>query len=323
MPGVLDQRVGIGKEAVYGTAVDPTRHYEARSDPWQRAVERIDSGGFRQGRAAQRADRDSQVDVGAAGGIETAIFSAGMGLLLENLLGSATAPSQIGATGTYSSVFSADTDGPDHSLTVEVVRALGASVQAFEYSGCVPTGFTLGVNRGEAAMLNVQYDARAETKKAVPTAAAYTSGAVPFHWGDATVTVAGAAAGDFGSFSLQGDLALATDLQFLQGSALKEEPRRSGVPAYTGTISGMPTTADDYDRFVSGETFALVLELNNGGADATLRSFKVELAACKFTGSTPTAQVSGLTTIDLPFTAFHDGTSTPVKVTTISPDSSF
>ena len=323
MPSILDQRVGIGKETAYGTAVPPRRHYEARSDPWQRAVERIASGGFRQGRQAQRTDRDTQIDTGASGSIETAIFDSGMGLLLEDLLGANTAPAQIGATGTYTHIFSSNTDGPEDSWTVQVVRALGSALQAFDYAGCIPTGFSMGVSNGESAMLTVNYDARSEAKNAAPTAAVYPATQAPFDWTDATLSVDGSQVEEYQSISIDGDMSFATDLYFLRRSALKDKPRRSGVPTYSGTVSGLPTGTDEYDRFVSGDVFPLVWELNNGGAGATLRSFRVSMPAVKFTGSSPTSSPDALTSQDLPFTAFHDGASPVMTITVVTTDSAF
>ena len=322
MASPLDTRVGIGKEATYGTAVAPTRHFEARSDPWQRSVSRVDSSGFRSGRLAQRGDRDKQITLGATGSIETAFFTAGMGLLLENLLGSNVAPAQIGATGTYNASFAADGDGPSTSATVQVVRVLNGTERGFDYAGCVPTNFTLGVTQGEAVMLNVDYDARSEAKQSAPTAGTYVA-ADPFTWEECSVSIDGTVVGTFQSFNLDADLMLRTDLHFLQGTAVKDQPRRNAAPSFSGTLEGIPDDLDLFDKFADSETFPVVFSATNGGSGATLRSFTVTLPACKFTGSTPNAQLDGLTTQSIPFTAFHDGTAAPVTIATVSPDSAF
>ena len=323
MPSILDQRLGVAKEATYGTPIAATRHYEARSDDWQRAVERIDSSGFRQGRQGQRGDRDTQIDMGASGSIECSILDRGMGLLLEDLLGGNTAPAAIGATGTSTAIFQTTSEGPTNSLTVEVVRALGSTLQAFQYAGCVPTGFTFGCSQGESAMMTVQYDARSEAKLGTPTAGVYPASSAPFDWTDLSVSVDGTKTAVIQEVSVEGDLGMATDLHFLIGSALKDKPRRNAVPTVTGNLTGLPVDTTDYDRFVSADTFPLVIEFNNGGADATLRSFKIEVPHCRFTGSSPQSALDGLTSLDLPFMAVHVGSDPLLKITTISPDSSF
>lgn len=322
MPSPLDTRIGVGKEATYGTAVAPTRHYEARSDPWARVTERIDSGGFRQSRQAQRADRDTQVTMGATGSIEVPFFMAGMGLLLESLLGANTAPAQIGATGVYNHVFSTNTDGPDSSLTVQVVRVLNDTEFGFDYAGCMPTGFGLSVSQGEMLMLNIAYDARAEAKQPSPAAGTYVD-APPFIWEHCSVSVDGSAVDTVQSFSMDADLMLASDLHFLQRSALKDQPRRSGVPTFTGTLEGLPDDLDLYDRYADSDTFPITFSAHNGGTAATLRSVTLSLPACKFTGSTPNAQLDGLTTQSVPFTAYHDGTNQVATLTVQTSDSAF
>ena len=322
MASPLDTRIGIGKEATYGTAVAPTRHYEARSDPWTRGPERIDSGGFRQSRQAQRSDRDTQIDMGASGSIETPVFDAGMGLLLEDLLGANTAPSQIGATGVYNHVFSTDTDGPDTSWTVQVVRVLGTTEYGWDYAGCIPTGFSLGVSQGELLMLTVNYDARSEGRQASPVAGVYTANTSAFNWSQCRVSIDGSNVDTFQSFSLDGDLMLETALHFLKGSADKDLPRRSGVPTFNGTLEGLPTDLDLYDKFVAADTIPISLTATKGSG-ATLRSFTVSMPACKLTGATPNAQLEGLTTQSVPFSAFHDGTRPVLTITVQTPDSAF
>ena len=47
MSSILDQVVQVGVESTYGTAVAPTRAYEAKADTFQRDVEYIQSVGFR------------------------------------------------------------------------------------------------------------------------------------------------------------------------------------------------------------------------------------------------------------------------------------
>lgn len=323
MPSPLDTRIGVGKESTYGTAVAPTRHYEARSDPWAQADARIDSSGFRQSRQAQRADRDTKVTMGATGSIETAFYTSGMGLLLEDLLGSNVAPSQIGSTGVYNQVFRTNTDGPDSSLTVQVVRVLEGTEFGFDYAGCLPTGFNIGVSQGEALMLSIEYDARSEAKQASPTAGVYPAGAVPFIWEECSITVDGASVDTFQSFSLDGALQLATDLHFLKASALKDQPRRMGVPTYTGALEGIPKDLGLFDQYDDADLVPIVFSASNGQAGAALRSVTVSMPACKLTGSTPSAQLDGLTTQSSPFTVYHNGTDSAVTITVQTPDATF
>lgn len=321
MPSVLDQRIGIGEETTYGTAVAPARHYEASADAFTRSVERIDTSGFRQSRQAQRADRDRQVTMGASGSLDVPFFMGGMGLLLKHMLGASTDP--VAAGGAQRAVFETNTDGPTGSYTTQVVRAIDQAVEAFDYAGCITTGFNLAVDQGGYLKLMVNFDAQSEAKNAAPTAGIYPAGLLPFIWEDCSLTVGGTAVADIQNFSLDGEMMLRTDLHFLKNSALKNKPIRNAAPTFSGSMEVIPSSLDQYDQFVDADDVAIVLTATNGGTGAALRSVEVRLAACKLTGSTPQSSPSDLTTMSLPFTAFHNGSDPVVRITTISADTAF
>ena len=323
MPSILDQRISLGLETVYGTAVAPTRSYEATSDGFASEQSRTSATGFRQGRQAQRADRDRPHNIGGAGSLEMPIFDRGMGLLLQHAMGSSTAPVAIGATNTYTHAFALTDDGPQSSYTVQIVRVLLTSEFGFNYSGCLVTGLSIAVSQGEAAMLTVNYDVRREAKIASPPAGVYVADQGYFDWSDATVSVDGTQSSTFESFNFDLEHAMATDLRFLKRNILKDQPRRAGEAALSGSITAKPNDLAFFDQYVSGDEFPLVLELNNGGTGSTLRSFRLTLPSCKFTGSSPVSAQDALTTQELPFTAFHDGTQDAVQISIITPDAAF
>ena len=320
MTSILDQHVSIGVESTYGTAVAPTRAYEARSDDWQREVEFVESGGFRADRQTVRSDRHRTVSLGATGSIETTVFDRGMGLLLQHVLGTTVSPAQQGATAAYLTTFSSDDTGPQKSYTVVVARDDFGTLQTFQYSGCVATGFSLEASIGDPLMLTVNYDAAAETVRSAVTPV-YAAASVPFVWEDCTLTVAGAEA-RYQSFSLDADLAMRTDLRYLKGAATKAQPVRSGVPAYSGTIEGLGVDKADYDRFVAGTVFEILFTAKLAAAieGTHYPQFKVTLPACKFTGSTPQASVDDVAAISLPYVALHDGTDAAAKIEITSVD---
>ena len=323
MTSILDQHVSIGVETTYSTPVAPTRSYEARSDDWQREVEFIESGGFRADRQTIRSDRHRTVSLGATGSIETAVFDRGMGLLLQHLLGKSVAPVQQEATAAYVSKFESDDTGPDGSYTVVVARDDFGTLHTYRYAGCVPTGFSLEASIGDPLMLAINYDSAAEDVTSAVTPA-YPADAVPYVWEDCTLTIGGATA-RYQSFSLEGDLAMRTDLRYLKGDAVKAQPVRSGVPAYSGTIGRLGVSKADYDRFVAGTVFEAVFTAKLGTAieGTHFPQVKVTMPACKFTGSTPQASVDDVATISLPYVALHDGTDPAVTIEITSADTAF
>ena len=144
MSSILDQVVQVGVESTYGTAVAPTRAYEAKADTFTRDVEYIQSIGFRRDLQTVRSDRDDTVSLGATGSIECDILNKGQGLLLQHVLGTTSGPTQNGSTTAYKSTFSTDDTGPTGSYTIQMSRVdSGGTLRPFTYEGCVATAFSV------------------------------------------------------------------------------------------------------------------------------------------------------------------------------------
>ena len=125
MSSILDQVVQVGVESTYGTAVAPTRAFEAKADTWARDVEYIESVGFRKDQQTIRSDRHDTISIGATGSIEVDVLNKGMGLLLQHALGGSSGPTQQGGTAAYKSTFETNDVGPATSYTVQVAKAAG------------------------------------------------------------------------------------------------------------------------------------------------------------------------------------------------------
>ena len=123
--------------------------------------------------------------------------------------------------------------------------------------------------------------------------------------------------------NVQSDLSMKTDRKFLAGSATKAQPKRSGVPSYTGTMSAEFASLTDYERFTGGTTFSI----NASWTGASIESpwtyeFVVSIPVAKFTGSTPSASLDNLTVIDMPFTVLDGGSGSAVSFFYTSTDTS-
>ena len=95
MSSILDQVVQVGVESTYGTAVAPTRAFEAKADTFTRDTEYIQSVGFRRDMQTIRSDRDDTISLGATGSIELDVMDKGLGLLLQNALGTSSIAQQL------------------------------------------------------------------------------------------------------------------------------------------------------------------------------------------------------------------------------------
>ena len=324
MSSILDQVVQVGVESTYGTAVAPTRAYEAKADTFTRDVEYLQSVGFRRDMQTIRSDRDDTISLGATGSIEFDLLNKGAGLLLQHVLGSTSGPTQLGATSAYRSTFATTDIGPTGSSTIQVSRVdSGGTLRPFTYEGCVATGFNIAQDLGSNLSFTLNFDAENEQTSTGEGTPAYPSSADPFNYTQAVIAIDGSAATNFTSFSLDGDLAMDTARRFLNGSATKSQPKRSGVPSYTGTITAEFASLTDYNKFVNGTEFSINASWN-GAEIASPYNFEcvISIPVAKFTGSTPVASLDSLTTVDLPFTVLDNGSSAPITMTYTSTDTS-
>ena len=324
MSSILDQVVQVGVESTYGTAVAPTRAYEAKADTFTRDVEYLQSVGFRRDMQTIRSDRDDTISLGATGSIEFDLLNKGAGLLLQHVLGSTAGPTRLGSTSAYRSTFATTDIGPTGSSTIPVSRVdSGGTLRPFTYEGCVATGFNIAQDLGSNLSFTLNFDAENEQTSTGEGTPAYPSSADPFNYTQAVIAIDGSAATNFTSFSLDGDLAMDTARRFLNGSATKSQPKRSGVPSYTGTITAEFASLTDYNKFVNGTEFSINASWN-GAEIASPYNFEcvISIPVAKFTGSTPVASLDSLTTVDLPFTVLDNGSSAPITMTYTSTDTS-
>ncbi len=326
MASILDQVVQVGVESTYGTAVAPTRAFEAKADTFTRDVEYIQSVGFRRDLQTVRSDRDDTISLGATGSIEMDVMDKGMGLLLQHTLGTAAGPTQQGASTAYLQTHSTDDTGPTGSYTVQVSRVdSGGTMRTFTYEGSTITGFNIGQDLGSATTMTFNFDAETEQTSTAEATPAYVASTDPYVYTEATIEIDDTAVTSFTSFSLDGDLGMKTDRRFLKGSATKGQPKRAAVPSYTGSISGEFADLTNFNKFINGTTFKLEFIVTKGTAisGSYFPYFHVTIPVAKFTGSTPVASLDDLTAIDLPFTVLDNGSDAAVQITYMSTDTAF
>ena len=322
MSSILDQVVQVGVESQYGTAVAPTRAYEAKADTFQRDVEYIQSVGFRKDMETVLSGRDTTVSLGATGSIEMDVMNKGMGLLLQHTLGT-SAIAQQGSTAAYLQTFSTNDTGGTGSFTVQSSKVdSGGTLRGFTNEGSVITGFSINQELGANTSMTFNFDSENEQTTTAIATPAYPASMTPFNYTDATIEINDSAISTFTSFSLDGDLAMKTDRRFLKGAATKAQPKRAGVPSYTGTITGEFEDLTQYAAFVAGTEFKLEFIVTQGTAIAGsyFPYFHVTMPKCKWTGSTPVASLSDMTTIDLPYQILWDGSNPAMTITYMSTD---
>ena len=329
---VLDQYVAIAQEDTYGTLQADSQEYrgiEASGDSFQQDVIFVEGGGFRAGKSTQLANRRRKVARGGTGSLEFAVLSEGVTDVLGSVIGKKKAPTAA-ASGVYTTKLAADANGPDRGYSVLVGRAKAedGSIEQFQYLGCVPTGFEISVEEGGKLMLRVDYDVREEKKggsiaatgtnkfPVYPETAAIKPQVYIFE--DCELKIAGDVVSTFKSFSISGDLAMDTERYFVQESALKKQPIRKGVPAFTGTMSGEFFDLAEYDRFVDGTPVKIEMKAegnaNISGTVSSMPSFTVTIYAAQYEGSTPVMSEDSVGTIECPFTCLMDSENKTLEI---------
>lgn len=315
---VLDQYVQIAEEAAYGTFQAPTRAYEADTASWQALATLYEYGGLRAGRHAGLTDRQRRIAQGGTGRISSPVLTKGEGLRLKHLLGAATAPAQDGSTAAYDQTFRTTALGPIGSYTVQALLAdSGGTLRPFSFLGCVPTDFSISVDTGSHLNLDVGYFATNVVTSGVATpAAAYPAGAEMLLWADTSIGIAGAAVEYVTGFSLNVDLAMATDRYGLRNDETPRQPKRRGQPTITGSLSGEFENLADFERYVAGAPFSISLTAQHPTAieAAKYPTFSVLMQNCRYSAADPSGTPDALSTQELPFSVTYDGTNAAVAI---------
>ena len=337
MTSVLDQMVTVGIESTYATASVGTRGVYTASDGWEDDVQIIEVDGVRAGREAMMPNQTLHVPSGGTGRVETGFTVDGMSLLCKHLLSTGVAAAVTDTTGKKFTMASA-TDGPSNSYTFWVRRvSADGKKHSTTYVGCIPTGFTLIQAMAAVLQLAVDYDF---AESATQVGASPTGEPTPvyspnrmFSWQDLAVTAGSVKLGTVTSLEISVGSNLDVDRRYFKGSAVKDRPLRTGVPALGGTITAH--LADDakalVDAWMRGTPMALVcawtaadVNIATSPNTKTVRpSLTVTFPAVKFTGSTPQLGVDALTEVNLPFSAVMPTTGHAMTIDIVASDTAF
>ena len=325
MSSILDQSFQLGKESTYGTSVSLVRAFETQADGWKSQRDDIDSVGFRPSMQGQGSDRVRQIIMGATGSTEWDILTKGQGYVLQGIFPTVTGPTQQAATIAYKSTFSTATASPGVYYTAQFQRVdSGDTLRSFTYPGATITKATFSHKVGENLKLGLDWDARTEVTNVGAGSAATVSSATTFDWTMLNGTI-NAAEYCISDVSVEFDLGLKTDRRLMcsTSAGLKRAPKRAAVPTVTGTITGEFDDLTQFNLWVNGTIFAVVLTWTGANIASTYYyTVKLTLPACKFTGETPEASLDDMTMQPLPFRALWDGSNPIATLEYTSTDTS-
>lgn len=312
MSSILDQNFSLGKESTYGTSVSLVRAFEAQADGWKAQRDDLDSVGFRPSQQAQSSDRVRQVIMGVSGATEWDILTKGQGYIFQGIFPTVTGPTQQSATIAYKSTFSTANASPGVYYTAQMQRVdSGDTIRSFTYPGATITKATFSHKVGDVLKLKCDWDARTETTATAAGSAATVSSATTFDWTQLQPSVNGSEY-CVSDAEVTFDLGLKTDRRLMcaTSAGLKRAPKRAAVPTVTGKLVGEFDDLTNYNLWVNGTIFSVVLLWEGATIASTFKyTVKLTLPACKFTGESPESSLSDMTMQPLPFRALWDGTN--------------
>ena len=310
----LAAQFGIKEEATFGTPVTVDEFTYINSESIKAEVGKIESAFL--GNLVMRTSQVKTYTSGATGDIEFPFFNKGMGILMDQALGS-TASAQVGGTAEYTHTFTPDlTAGKFGKMaTVQLGRpSVDGTVQPFTYEGGKITAFTIAMEAQGLLTLKTTWAFEDEKTVTALASPSYATGLEMFDWSDATVSLGGSAV-FVRSFSVTCEWAYDLDRRGLS-QTLRKEPIANGMMAVTGEMEGEFVSLTQYQAFIAGTQSELIFTVTGSTIPTAANPYKVVITCSdvELTGDTPNIGGPEILTQPLPFRALYDGTNPIIKV---------
>jgi hypothetical protein len=336
MAALTDGSFGIGAEVTWGTAVTPTRWYEASAIEFDINLNRVQGEGMRVGSVFARADRRQTPTADASGTMTMEATTRGMGLLWESCTGQAGVSTLVSGS-TYQQNHTVSTSTPNmlgRTVQIGTVDTTG-TVNPITYEGACVAEWTFTLDNAGLATLETQWDAENWNTGTALTAPTYTASNNLFNFGQATLGLGGAytaatttamptaatANVDVRSFSLTVNNGLSVD-RFNVGGSGRKSRQLAGMRTGTGTLEIEYTGNTVRDLFLADTSTPVVLTLTSTEAlSSGFATLAIALPAVRFNGETPKPNRDGITTLSVDFDVLFDGTNAPVAVSQRTADS--
>lgn len=320
----LGSSVGMAPEVTYGTYVAPTRWCEGAAKLTKKK-NTVQLGGMAAGRMVQPGGRRYVTWRAAGGTFEAGVYSKGLGLLLNALMGGTVTPVQQGAGPAYLQTHPLADPIGKHLTIQSGVPDLGGVVRPYTFLGCQVISAEFSCEVGGGLTVSFEVESRDVTDAQTLATPSYIT-VNEFHFAQATLKL-----GAFGAEALVDGVR--------KVSVKIERPRHDGGP-YMGSqglrsqgvlnnyskVSG--TIEADYldkttfaDRFAADSSTSLVWEFVGPLIASTyFETFRVKVPMIFLDGDTPTADSPDVVKTSFPFVGQFDGTNPAATIETISTD---
>lgn len=332
----LDAQIMFAQESAWGTPVTVTRSLEFNSESMSQDITYLDSQGLHVGNTFKRSARTKQSRFSVGGDVEMEIPTIGAGMIVRNMLGSATTTTtQIASTTAYKQIH---TPGGllGMGLTCQVGRPEPATgtVRPFTYAGCKVSKWEIGVKDNAIPTLKVTLTGRSEATATALATAAFLSGSTVYSFKDVTLKLGGTVATSLGEttitsgvavaavvkdITISGDNALATERFGIGNAGLKKEPLQNGMNTITGKLGAEFAKAEFYDVYTAGTPTAVQLTMTGttiSGGNTFL--FDIILPSVYFKKANPVVSGPDIVQMSTDFEAEWDETNPPIQIKIVS-----
>lgn len=331
MPGIasgLGATFGFAAETTVGTFVPPARWLQFDKETLKLKKKTVQSQGLHGG-LFELSKRRAYVTRTADGTFEADVTDRQMGLLFQNMLGTA---SPVLSTPTAGVTLMTFTPGAltGMSMSAQVGRPqTNGTIQPFSYPGLKVTDWELGVAVDQIAKCTLTLDGWDESTSEAYTAASYLSTDV-LHFAQGslilggTVTTTGGIASVAGgtslpvvkSASIKGKNTLDVARYFLGATGLKAEQLDNGFRKVNGAVEAeFENLTDAYEAFAADTPVALQLTFTGLTIASTYKAeLNVLIPNVYWDEGPPDVDGPKVLTQKLTFTGLDDGTNPPVQI---------
>src|ERR1035437_7523158 len=325
--GGLAGSIGIGKETAYGTAVAPTRFPQVTASKLARVSNFVQGEGLGAGRIVELGGRRVETYQTAAGTIDLDWMSNDMGLIFDNIMGSASTPVQIGTTTAYTlSTSLASPDNQNYMTIQQNVPDTAGVVHTYTYHGCKVKKAVWTASRTTLLTCSLDIDAQYEEEATTITAPAFTAGSVAF-----SALNMGFEMGTYGSeVALDCVRSCTVSVEHVMdttriyiGNTYKDEPVTNGFVLVTGSM-----TIDLVSTSQKAQVLDLYHTVNpaqqtgvsviwdflgaNIGSSGIKNELNLNMTSVFFEGASPDLSGPGTVTVTVPFKGLIGAANNPV-----------
>lgn len=333
----LDAQIGFGQESTWGTSVTPTRFLEFNSESLRLDPTWLEPSALHRGIKYKRASRALISRSSVSGDVEVDVNTLGMGMLVRNMLGSATSTTTLVSGTAYKQIHTPG-DFRGLGMTVQVGRPEPGTgtVQPFTYEGCKVSKWEFSLKDNDTPKLKLSFDGQAESTVTALASASYLANSTVYTFRQSSLKLGGTASTAAGEttiasgttvaaivkdITISGSVPMATDRYGLGNAGQKAEQLENGTPTITGKLSAEFAKTELYDPYTAATGIALQLDLTGAAIGASNYLFSIILPVIKLKQAAPQVTGPDIVQMSSDFEAYSDETNPVIQVKIVSTES--